>query len=225
MWLIGALPWFRAVLLSVMQILAGICAAGLVNVIFPGDLNVRTTLNENTSLGQGFVIEMILTAQLVFAIFMLATEKHAGTFIAPVGIGLALFIAELTGKYIIPLSRGFLMAAGVFWTGGSLNPARSFGPCVVVHEYSSYHWIYWIGPLTGSLIAAILYKLIKSLEYETANPDPEMGTHTSHTSEMLAAERSRSSHTFTGESRPATAMDGYAIPTTTTETLHKPNDV
>jgi aquaporin rerated protein, other eukaryote len=41
---------------------------------------------------------MILTAQLVFTIFMLAAEKHAGTFIAPVGIGLSLFIAELTGK-------------------------------------------------------------------------------------------------------------------------------
>lgn len=98
MWIIGSLNWFRAILLAVMQILAGMAAAGLVKAIFPGELNVRTTLNENTSVGQGFVIEMILTAQLVFAIFMLATEKHAGTFIAPVGIGLALFIAELTGK-------------------------------------------------------------------------------------------------------------------------------
>lgn len=106
MWIIGAVPWFRAILLGIMQILGGLVAAGLVDAIFPGDLNVRTTLNENTSIGQGFVIEMILTAQLVFAIFMLATEKHAGTFIAPVGIGLALFIAELTGKpnhYLAPL--------------------------------------------------------------------------------------------------------------------------
>ena len=83
-----------------MQILGGIVAAGLVDAIFPGDLNVRTTLNEKTSVAQGFLIEMILTAQLVFAIFMLAAEKHAGTFIAPVGIGLALFIAELTGTLI-----------------------------------------------------------------------------------------------------------------------------
>jgi aquaporin related protein len=98
MWIIGAVGWFRAILLAIVQILAGIAAAGLVECIFPGDLNVRTTLNEKTSVGQGFVIEMLLTAQLVFAIFMLAAEKHAGTFIAPVGIGLALFIAELTGE-------------------------------------------------------------------------------------------------------------------------------
>jgi aquaporin related protein len=42
---------------------------------------------------------MFLTAQLVFTIFMLATEKHEGTFIAPVGIGLSLFVAELMGVY------------------------------------------------------------------------------------------------------------------------------
>jgi aquaporin related protein len=62
---------------------------------------------------------------------------------------------------------------GVFWTGGSLNPARSFGPAVVVHAFERYHWIYWVGPMTGSLLAVVLYKLIKALEYESANPDPE----------------------------------------------------
>jgi len=97
MWIIGSLTAFRAILLAVIQILAAICAAGLVSVMFPGDLNVKTQLSPTTTLAQGFFIEMILTAQLVFAIFMLAAEKHAGTFIAPVGIGLALFIAELTG--------------------------------------------------------------------------------------------------------------------------------
>lgn len=77
------------------------------------------------------------------------------TFIAPIGIGLSLFIAELSG---------------VYYTGGSLNPARSLGPCVVVHTFEDYHWIYWIGPLLGSLLAAGFYKFIKMLEYETANP-------------------------------------------------------
>jgi len=45
---------------------------------------------------------MFLTAELVFTIFMLAAEKHKGTFIAPIGIGLSLFIAELTGNYHLP---------------------------------------------------------------------------------------------------------------------------
>jgi aquaporin related protein len=97
---------------------------------------------------------MFLTAQLVFTIFMLATEKHEGTFIAPVGIGLSLFTAELMG---------------VFYTGGSVNPARSFGPCVVTHTFASYHWIYWVGPILGSLLASAFYMFVKALEYETVN--------------------------------------------------------
>lgn len=85
MCLIGALPWIRGVLLFFTQILGGMTAAALVACMFPGDLNVRTTLSGGTTVVQGLFIEMFLTAQLVFTIFMLAAEKHKGTFIAPVG--------------------------------------------------------------------------------------------------------------------------------------------
>ncbi|KZM22405.1 Aquaporin-1 [Ascochyta rabiei] len=157
MCLIGALPWVRGLLLFFVQILGGITAAALVTCMFPhqGKINVRTSLGGGTSVTQGLFIEMFLTAQLVFTIFMLAAEKHKGTFIAPVGIGLALLIAELTG---------------VYYTGGSLNPARSFGPAVVNHTFNQYHWIYWLGPILGAILAAGFYKFIKILEYETANP-------------------------------------------------------
>lgn len=74
----------------------------------------------------------MLTAELVFTIYMLANEKHKATFMAPVGIGLALFVAELIG---------------VYYTGGSLNPARSFGPCVISGVWDEEHWIYCELPL------------------------------------------------------------------------------
>ncbi|KAL9124845.1 MAG: hypothetical protein Q9217_005878 [Psora testacea] len=152
---VGALPYIRGLLLFVAQVLGAIASAGIVSTLFPGPLNVRTVLSRQTSIVQGLFIEMFLTAQLVFTIFMLAAEKHKATFIAPIGIGLSLFIAELTG---------------VFYTGGSVNPARSFGPCVILHSFDGYHWIYWIGPLFGALLASGFYKFIKVLEYETANP-------------------------------------------------------
>lgn len=179
MCLIGALPWVRGALLFFSQVVGGIVASALVSCMFPGPLNVQTTLGGGTSIAQGLFIEMFLTAQLVFTIFMLAAEKHKGTFIAPVGkfplrvlrvirraslttiagIGLSLFVAELTG---------------VYFTGGSLNPARSFGPAVVNANFNGYHWIYWLGPILGSVVAAGFYKFIKILEYETANPDQDM---------------------------------------------------
>ena len=57
------------------------------------------------------------------------------------------------------------------FTGGSLNPARSLGPALVLWSFPSYHWIYWAGPLLGAVVAALFYKLLKVLEYESANPN------------------------------------------------------
>lgn len=120
MCLVGALPYLRGLFLFIAQVLGGITAAAICSALFPGPLTVRTNLGGGTSIVQGLFIEMFLTAELVFTIFMLAAEKHKGTFIAPIGIGLSLFIAELTG---------------VYFTGGSVNPARSFGPSVVSHQF------------------------------------------------------------------------------------------
>lgn len=155
LWATGAVGATRAICLFVSQIVGSITASALVLAMFPTPLNVRTTLSEGTSLAQGVFIEALMTAELVFTILMLAKEKHKSTFIAPVGIGLALFVAELVG---------------VYYTGGSLNPARSLGPCIVTNMYDTEHWIYWVGPGIGSLLAIGFYKFIKMLEYEMANP-------------------------------------------------------
>ena len=53
---------------------------------------------------------------------------------------------------------------------GSLNPARSFGPAVALASFPHEHWIYWLGPALGALIAVGFYRFVKILEYETANP-------------------------------------------------------
>ncbi len=93
----GTLPPVRGALLFLPQILGGMVAAGLVSCMFPGTLVVSTTLVNGTSIAQGLFIEMFLTAELVFTVLMLAAEKTKATFIAPVGIGLALFVSELAG--------------------------------------------------------------------------------------------------------------------------------
>ena len=95
--LTGTLPALRGVLLFPAQILGGMVAAAVVSCLFPGTLAVETTLTNGTSIAQGLFIEMFLTAELVFTVLMLAAEKTKATFIAPVGIGLSLFVAELAG--------------------------------------------------------------------------------------------------------------------------------
>ena len=97
MGLVGALGWMKVLLLIVAQLLGAIAAAAVVSGLFPGPLSVNTTLSRETSITRGLFIEMFLTFMLLLTIFMLAAEKHKATFIAPIGIGLALFIAELAG--------------------------------------------------------------------------------------------------------------------------------
>jgi aquaporin rerated protein, other eukaryote len=108
---------------------------------------------------------MFMTAQLVLVVFMLAVEKHKSTFLAPIGIGLTLFIGQLVG---------------VYYTGGSLNPARSFGPDVVLGSFPGYHWIYCtsqkkeliisgVGPGLGAIVSTGLYTMMKVLDYDKVN--------------------------------------------------------
>ncbi|KXH53980.1 MIP family channel protein [Colletotrichum salicis] len=158
----GGLPPLRALLIMPTQIIAGLCAAGVASAMFPGPLSVTTGLGGGTNTAQGFFIEVILTTQLVFVILMLAVEKHRSTFLAPVGIGLSFFLAELTG---------------VYFTGGSLNPARSFGPAAVNGVFPSYHWIYWLGPVAGSQIACGFYLLLRNLRYYECNPGQDDDGH------------------------------------------------
>jgi aquaporin related protein len=66
--------------------------------MFPGPISqVNTTLRTGTSIAQGLFIEMFLTSLLMIAVLMLAAEKSKDTFLAPLGIGLSLFVAEIAG--------------------------------------------------------------------------------------------------------------------------------
>jgi hypothetical protein len=127
---------------------------------------------------QAVFIEMFVTAALVFAVLMLAAEKHCLTAFAPIGIGLTLFAGELFA---------------LDFTGGSMNTARSFGPAAVT-SFGTSHWVvrpsvpcsathmtddilqYWLGPTMGSVLAAVFYKVLKALNYERLNPGQEDGT-------------------------------------------------
>jgi aquaporin related protein len=135
------------------QMLAGMSAAAVIEAILPGPLKVSTDLS--VSIARGIFLEMFLTSLLVFTIFMLAAEKHRATYLAPIGIGLSLFVAHLVG---------------INYTGAGLNPARSFGPCVATSDFPGYHYVYWIGPFMGTLLAVVIYKIVKLVECEVINP-------------------------------------------------------
>ena len=92
------------------------------------------------SAGTALLTELVLTILLVFAIFGTAVDSRAPA-IGGFGIGLAVAADILMGG---PIS------------GASMNPARTFGPGLVGGVWSA-HWVYWVGPIAGALIAGIIY--------------------------------------------------------------------
>jgi aquaporin NIP len=91
-------------------------------------------------------IEILLTAVLMFVIVSVATDTRAVGELAAVAIGGTVALDALWGGPI---------------TGASMNPARSFGPALVAGSWPS-HWIYWVGPIIGALLGAILYQMLRA---------------------------------------------------------------
>jgi aquaporin Z len=87
--------------------------------------------------------------------------------------GLFLFLSRKNIRKFTPLLFPFLYAFMVFLeaplSGTSTNPARSLGPAVISGDWRDW-WVYWIGPLLGTLIAILLHKatLLRVLEIEVA---------------------------------------------------------
>jgi hypothetical protein len=40
----------------------------------------------------------------------------------------------------------------------------------VNRSFPGYHWIYWVGPALGSLLAAFVYHILEAFGWKTANP-------------------------------------------------------
>ena len=94
----------------------------------------------------GFIAEVILTFIFLLVIFGATSEKAPKGF-AGIAIGLSLVMIHLVG---IPI------------TGTSVNPARSLGPAVVVGGIAmSQLWLFWVAPIIGALIAALVWRLIE----------------------------------------------------------------
>lgn len=150
----------------VLQFAGAALAALALQWLFPNSLVNQAnlgapTLNNLLSSGQGFVVEVILTALLVLAVFATAVDK-GGAFkaVAGFGIGLVITMDILVGG---PL------------TGAAMNPARAFGPELVHNFWESYTWIYYAGPAVGGIIAAITYEILFLHEPPEPVGPPETG--------------------------------------------------
>lgn len=132
------------------QLIGGTLAGLLLRPMFAAEVwqkvNLGTpTLAPDITFGVGILIEIILTFFLVTAIWGTAVDDRKPN-IGGFAIGLTLTADILMGG---PL------------TGASMNPARTFGTALAGGGFDGInHLVYWIGPIIGAVIAAVLYNSV-----------------------------------------------------------------
>lgn len=137
----GRFPWIRAVRYWIAQLVGGAVAGYLLLFLIGPQGKLGMTLpSPSVSVLQAIVIEAVLTFFLVTAVFGSAVAGRNGN-AAALAIGLVLGMDILMGGAL---------------TGGSMNPARSFGPALAMGDLSQLY-IYIVGPLLGGAVAALVY--------------------------------------------------------------------
>ena len=78
-------------------------------------------------------------------------------------LSIFLFVSSHRLMRWTPLMVWILVAVMVWLeapiSGTSLNPARSFGPALV-SWFWNYHWLYWVAPTLGALLAVGAFRLL-----------------------------------------------------------------
>jgi len=140
-------PWALVPAYIASQLL-GACAASALHLALFGDVaNLGATVPSGSPL-QAALLELVLTLFLMFVVSAVATDVRAVGQAAAIAIG------------------GYVALAATFAgpiAGASMNPARSFGPALLSGTWTA-HWAYWIGPLVGAALGALLYRYVREAD-------------------------------------------------------------
>ena len=130
------------------QLIGGVAACLGLAMVLPRSIWEQFSLGTpgvaGIGTGQAVLLEGILTFFLLLAVFGTAVDARAPK-IGGFGIGLTVFVDILVG--------------GPF-TGGVMNPARALSPAMVSGAWNDAWWVYWVGPILGGIVAALLYKTV-----------------------------------------------------------------
>jgi aquaporin Z len=134
----GNFPWLRVPGYIIAQLVGSTLAVLLLRAIF-GNVGMlgATEPGPGISNWQAVLVEFVLTAGLVSTILGTASKAQNLGPISAFGVGAYIILA---GLWSSPIS------------GASMNPARSFGPDLVLWNFSNY-WVYIVGPIAGALVA------------------------------------------------------------------------
>ncbi|KAJ8476734.1 hypothetical protein OPV22_020461 [Ensete ventricosum] len=139
----GNITLLRGILYWIAQLLGSVVACLLLKFATGGLETTPFSVSSGVTVWNALVFEIVMTFGLVYTVYATAIDPKKGNLgiIAPLAIGL------IVGANIL---------AGGAFDSASMNPAVSFGPAVVSWTWDK-HWVYWVGPLLGGGIAALVY--------------------------------------------------------------------
>jgi aquaporin Z len=160
LWAGGRFPGKDLVPYIVSQVLGGIAAGGVLYLNASGKAGFDVAggfasngFGEHSpggySMVAALVTEVVMTMMFLLVILG-STDKRAPQGLAPIAIGLCLTLIHLIS---IPV------------TNTSVNPARSTGVALFVGDWAvSQLWLFWLAPIAGAVLGALVYRLIGSEE-------------------------------------------------------------
>jgi aquaporin Z len=142
----GDFPWVRVPGYILAQLVGATLACLLLWALF-GRAGMLGATEPGPGIGDGqaLIIEMVLTTGLVSTILGTASKAQNLGPISAFGVGAYIILA---GLWAAPIS------------GASMNPARSFGPDLVMLNFS-HLWVYLVGPIIGGLLAVVIAYILR----------------------------------------------------------------
>ncbi len=135
----------------VAQLAGALAGAGLLRAALPealwdpaslGTPQVNESLGVST--GQGVLIEAVLAFAVAWVFFAAVVDDRTAV--------------ARAGAWVV----GLVVAAGALmahtFSGAAMNPARVFGPALA-GGFWDHHWVFWVGPVAGAIVAAVVYDL------------------------------------------------------------------
>jgi aquaporin Z len=137
-WLARRLPGREVVPYTASQLGGAVAASGALRILFPENRLLGATLPSGSA-SQSFVLELLLTALLMFVILGVSTGAREKGITVGIVVG---SVIALEAMFAGPIC------------GASMNPARSFGPAIVSGQIASFG-IYVAGPILGAALGVI----------------------------------------------------------------------
>ncbi|WJX50561.1 hypothetical protein P8452_36847 [Trifolium repens] len=138
-------PLKQVPLYLVAQVVGSVLASGTLYLLFDVDEESFFGTTPAGSNMQSLVFEILTSFLLMFVVSAVSTDNRAIGELAGIAVGMTIVVDVFIAG---PVS------------GASMNPARTLGPAVVMHNYKGF-WVYVLGPFIGAILGASAYNLIR----------------------------------------------------------------